>query len=276
MFALLVRVVAPYGAVLSLVALAFTSAEIGEARAVTAEVNAVEPVTVEARTLVTAERTDVANENEARACPDGMAEVTGWYCPKVEQRCERWLDPPGRYENFRCAKYAEPKCLAPKKKMSFCIDKNEYTAPGNSLPENHQSLMDANRICKGQGKRVCRESEWNFACEGEAMSPYPYGSTRDSSACNADKKDLVNDEGKLRDLRSPSGSFERCQSPFGVNDMAGNLEEMVAKDGPGPLELRMKGAYWQPSRNNCRAAQGQHDEYYNGTETGFRCCSDIE
>jgi hypothetical protein len=36
----------------------------------------------------------------------------------------------------------------------------------------------------------------------------------------------------------------------------------------------MKGAYWQPGRNFCRAAQTAHDRYYNGTETGFRCCSD--
>lgn len=276
MLAILARVVAPYGAVLSLVALALTSADLGETRAATAEVNAVEPVTVEARTLVSADRPAAPGDDGESACPEGMAEVTGWYCPKVEQRCERWLDPPGRYENFRCAKYAETKCVAPKKKMSFCIDKNEWTASAESLPANHRSLMDANRVCKSEGKRVCRESEWNFACEGEAMNPYPYGTTRDSSACNADRKDLVDDEGKLRDLRSPSGSFPRCQSAYGVNDMAGNLEEMVAKDGPGPLELRMKGAYWQPSHNNCRAAQGKHDAYYSGTETGFRCCSDIE
>jgi hypothetical protein len=36
----------------------------------------------------------------------------------------------------------------------------------------------------------------------------------------------------------------------------------------------MKGAFWQPSRNFCRAAQTAHDRYYNGTETGFRCCSE--
>jgi hypothetical protein len=57
-------------------------------------------------------------------------------------------------------------------------------------------------------------------------------------------------------------------------DMAGNLEEFVAMDIQGPPTPAMKGAYWQPSRNFCRAAQTAHDRYYNGTETGFRCCSD--
>jgi hypothetical protein len=276
-FAVALRLAAPYGAVLSLVALALTSADLGEAEAVNAEVNASEPVTVEPRALVATSETEPSAPVESGACPGDMVEVSGWYCPKVEQPCLRWLDPPGKYENFRCAEYGPSKCVGAKKKMSFCIDRNEYTAPGESLPANHQSLMGANRVCKAQGKRLCRESEWNFACEGEQMSPYPYGSTRDSSACNADRQDLVDAEGKLRDFRSPSGSFPRCQSPFGVNDMAGNLEEMVQKDGKsGFLELRMKGAYWQPSHNNCRAAQGQHDAYYSGTETGFRCCADIE
>jgi hypothetical protein len=29
------------------------------------------------------------------------------------------------------------------------------------------------------GKRLYREAEWNFACEGEAMLPYPTGLERD-------------------------------------------------------------------------------------------------
>ncbi len=268
---------APYGAVLSLVALALTSAEMGENRAIAnVEASSIEPLPTNESALITMDLAPATASTEESACPDGMVEVEGWYCPKVQERCRRWLDPPGKYENFRCAEYAPTKCLAPKKKLAFCIDRTEYTAPGDSLPANHQSLTDANRICKSEGKRVCRESEWNFACEGEAMLPYTYGVKRDSAACNADRKDIVDAEGKLRDLRSPAGSFARCESPFGVRDMAGNLEEMVAKDGPGPLQLRMKGAYWQPSHNNCRAAQTKHDAYYSGTETGFRCCADLD
>jgi hypothetical protein len=61
-----------------------------------------------------------------------------------------------------------------------------------------------------------------------------------------------------------------------VRNLAGNLEEFVALDGPGRARPAMKGAYWQPSRNFCRAAQTAHDEYYNGIETGFRCCADSD
>jgi sulfatase modifying factor 1 len=209
------------------------------------------------------------------ACPKDMVEVQGDYCPKVQLNCKKYLDPEGRYEKFRCADYGPSTCVSKQRRhLRYCIDRYEYAPPGESLPANHRSFTHAEKICKSIGKRVCLESEWNFACEGEEMRPYPYGFSRDPGACNADREDIVNLSGELRDLRAPSGSHPRCASPFGVFDLSGNLEEFVAIDGRGPARPAMKGAYWQPGRNFCRAAQTAHDRYYNGTETGFRCCSD--
>ena len=34
---------------------------------------------------------------------------------------------------------------------------------------------DARRACKVEGKRLCTSDEWQFACEGPQMWPYPYG-----------------------------------------------------------------------------------------------------
>jgi formylglycine-generating enzyme required for sulfatase activity len=132
----------------------------------------------------------------------------------------------------------------------------------------------AERSCKASGKRVCMETEWNFACEGEEMRPYPYGFKRDPTACNADRTDIFATDGRLKDLRAPGAAYPRCSSPFGIRNLTGNLEEFVTIDGSSPARPAMKGAYWQPSRNFCRAAQTAHDRYYNGTETGFRCCAD--
>ena len=217
-----------------------------------------------------------AEPENGAPCPKGMLLVEGDYCPKVRHRCLGYMDPPGRYEDYRCAQYAEPATCLSRRRVHkrFCIDEYEYTAPGESLPANHQSWTHADRVCRSLGKRVCLESEWNFACEGEEMRPYPYGWTRDSSACNADHTEIVDRAGQLKDLRAPGDAFPRCTSPFGVRNLAGNLEEFVTIDGSGPPRPAMKGAYWQPSRNFCRAAQTAHDRYYNGTETGFRCCAD--
>ena len=46
--------------------------------------------------------------------------------------------------------------------------------------------MTGSKICQAQGKRLCTEREWNFACEGEEMRPYPYGWSREPK-CNQDR-----------------------------------------------------------------------------------------
>ena len=160
--------------------------------------------------------------------------------------------------------------------MRFCIDREEYAHPSETLPASGQSWTDATRICKSLGKRVCLESEWNFACEGEELRPYPYGFVRDAEACNADRVDIFRPDGRLADLREGPNSHPGCTSPFGVHHLTGNLEEWTTMDGSTPERPAMKGAYWQPSRNNCRAAQTAHDRYYKGDETGFRCCKDVD
>jgi sulfatase modifying factor 1 len=212
---------------------------------------------------------------EPSSCGEGMALVEGKYCPDVRLNCKKYLDPEGRYQYFRCAEYGPSTCLSKERRsLRFCIDKHEFTEQGETLPANHRSWRDGDRTCRKLGKRMCMESEYNFACEGENMQPYPYGFTRDATACNADRDDVVSPAGTLRDLRAPSGSYERCTSPFGVADLSGNLEEFVTIDRSTPARPAMKGSYWQPGRNFCRAAQTAHDMYYNGTETGFRCCSE--
>lgn len=208
-------------------------------------------------------------------CPDTMVLVEGDYCPEVAHVCKRWADPPGRYQHFRCLEYEEPaRCVSKERvHLRFCIDRREYTEKGATLPLNHASFSDAKKLCAAGGKRVCLESEWQLACEGEEMRPYPYGFHRDSKACHADVSDLTGKDGRLRDQRARSGAYPRCESPYGVLDLAGNLEEFVARDSNHSLPA-MKGAYWQPGRNHCRAAQTAHDAHYNGVETGFRCCGE--
>ncbi|MCU0655231.1 MAG: SUMF1/EgtB/PvdO family nonheme iron enzyme [Polyangiaceae bacterium] len=211
-------------------------------------------------------------------CPAGMVLVEGEYCPEVEHTCARWMETTGRYKHYRCAEYSGARCLSKQREhRRFCIDRDEYAPPGEGLPVSRASWTDAERTCGALGKRVCLESEWNFACEGEEMRPYPYGWKRDAEACNADRVDIYERDGSLRDLRVGAGDKPRCVSPFGVHNLSGNLEEWTTIDASarvGAPRPAMKGAYWQPSRNHCRAAQTAHDRFYKGTETGFRCCAD--
>lgn len=211
------------------------------------------------------------------ACPSGMVLVEGDYCPDVEQHCLEWMDPPNdRYAHFRCAKYAKPaRCNGKKIHKRFCIDEKERTESGSEMPLNHQSWTESKQTCEADGARLCMTSEWQFACEGEEMRPYPYGWERDKTACNVDVSSGLGRVGKLVDHRAPASAHPRCVSPFGVHDMAGNVDEWATMDGMpvGKREV-MKGSWWLPGRHACRSYQGGHGPWYGGTESGTRCCKD--
>jgi formylglycine-generating enzyme required for sulfatase activity len=213
-------------------------------------------------------------------CPPEMVLVEGDYCPSVDQPCLKWMDPPGPYHDYRCAEYKRPsKCLAPEREHKrFCIDREEYVKPGETLPLWHQSWTSAGNVCTSRGMRLCLESEWQFACEGPDMHPYPYGDgfVRDGTACNVDRSDLGGPEGALKDLRAPTSAYPKCLSPFGVHDMSGNIEEWSTLDhGKAPDRSSMKGAWWLPGKNTCRASTLGHGEVYEGKQVGVRCCKDL-
>lgn len=228
-----------------------------------------------------------APDNELRraagggACPDGMVLVEGEFCPDVEHKCLEWMDPPtSRYASFRCKRYAkDATCRVPRTHKRYCIDRTERVEEGSELPKHFMSWTSSKKLCESAGARLCRESEWIFACEGEEMRPYPYGWERDSAACNVDRTEDIGKVGRLVDHRAPVGSRDRCASPFGVQDMAGNVEEWAQADGPGQGSKMgwkevLKGSWWIPSRHACRQFQVGHNDVYSGAETGTRCCRD--
>ena len=221
--------------------------------------------------------TEPAAAPDAGACPPDMVLADGEYCPVVEQVCLRWMDT-GQYHDFRCAEYKHPaKCTAPREKKRFCIDREEWVKPGDPLPIAEQSWTSAGEICASRAARLCLESEWQFACEGPDMHPYPYGDgfARDAKACNIDRTDLGMPGEGLKDLRAPIAEYPHCLSPFGVHDMSGNVEEWTTLDkGVAPQRSSMKGAWWLPGKNTCRAATTGHGEVYRGKQVGVRCCKD--
>jgi formylglycine-generating enzyme required for sulfatase activity len=208
-----------------------------------------------------------------------MVLVDGSYCKEPVHECRKWLDDP-KLPFARCGEYAEPaRCRGERIDLRFCIDKHEHTEPGERLPLNHQSFVLGAKICKDLGKRLCTESEWNFACEGETMQPYPYGWSR-RPVCNQDRTDLyqmVGGKQTLRDLRRAPEELPECVSPFGVYDMVGNLDEPVRREDRGawhPFRNALKGGWWMAGRNRCRPATTAHDEYYKDIQIGIRCCAD--
>jgi hypothetical protein len=214
-------------------------------------------------------------------CGRGMILVAGEYCPDVDQKCLHWLDAPP-YDNLRCGEFEKPaKCKVPKQARRFCIDREEYAEasptndPGDALPVVHKNWAEAKQICETRGARLCKEAEWELACEGPEMSPYPYGWKRDSTVCNFDRTDLGGMEEKLIDHRAKLSEFPQCKSPFGVHNMVGNVDEWAEREGQvTPNRGALRGGWWLPGRNRCRAATREHKEDYHGKQVGFRCCKD--
>ncbi len=214
------------------------------------------------------------------ACPGDMVLVEGDYCTEVRQTCKEWLDDP-KLPYARCKVYEQKsECVGKRVSMRYCIDRYEYTKPGEDLPLNHQSFVTGSKICKAQGKRLCAEQEWNFACEGEDMLPYPYGWER-KDVCNQDREDLYEIQKGyqvLKDHREKSGERDQCVSPFGVYNMAVNLDEPTLREGAThnyPFRTALKGGWWMAARNRCRPATTAHDDHYEDIQVGVRCCADV-
>jgi formylglycine-generating enzyme required for sulfatase activity len=213
-----------------------------------------------------------------------MVEVEGDFCPFVEQKCLRWLDPETK---MRCAEFAPTsECSVRTTHKHFCIDQYEYpNAPGRK-PQVMVTWTQAKQVCAAENKRLCGESEWTQACEGTERLPYPYGYARNAEACNIDKPhEDVNErlfldprtrdaEAARLDHRDPSGAHEACVSPYGAYDMTGNVDEWVVNESGHPHKSGLKGGYWGPVRDRCRPMTTAHDENFAFYQIGFRCCSD--
>ena len=179
----------------------------------------------------------------------------------------------------------------------FCIDRYEYPNLAGVKPTVMVSWYDALRACETEGKRLCLASEWSFACEGVQRYPYPYGRVRDRKVCNFDRPRpspepnfelfarprQVGAEVARLDMRVESGLLQGCVSPFGVQDMTGNVDEWVlhedhfeqaeTEDRKPPFISGLKGGYWGPIRAACRPITTAHNEIFRFYQVGFRCCA---
>ncbi len=235
-----------------------------------------------------------AREGTRGACAEGMVEIKGSMknASSMDQRqqdiCSKWIS---RKFPERCAAFDRDKWLAasrsfPKRKMHYCIDRFEYPNRRGEFPVILVNWVEAKGICEADHKRLCTESEWTFACEGEEATPYPYGYVREEEACIVDRpwipfnpyalgarsKETIKKELARLWQGEASGSRPRCKSVFGVYDMIGNIDEWTQATTPGRPSI-LKGGYWGPVRTRCRPTTRAHGEMHVFYQQGFRCCT---
>ncbi len=220
----------------------------------------------------------------ALVCPSGTRLVSGVHYETVQRLCTK-------YKNGHCYSFV-PGMLALESietPIHTCMDELEWPNQEGKRPEVMMRFVEAEQKCADVGKRLCTEFEWEFACEGPETWPYPYGHTYDATACNTDKefipyneKKLGDEEKRIRDIEThrvwqgeTSGLRPRCQSPFGVKDLVGNVEEWVSTSrAEWPYRSSLKGGFWAKPWAHCRGTNDSHGPMFRYYEIGFRCCSD--
>jgi sulfatase modifying factor 1 len=214
----------------------------------------------------------------ASACPDGMVLVEGTTCAETHRKClERH---PG---SDACRSFESAACRRGLP-LRFCVDRYEYPNQEGMLPAAVVTFEQARSACTDEGKRLCTEMEWSFACEGPKGFAFSYGDEELSDACNVGRpaprlatdalweaKDVAKVV-EAHDARVPSGDRKGCVGPFGARDLIGNVEEWVKSDDPG-FERALRGGRYTGSPT-CQTVRQIKQPSFRELQTGFRCCRD--
>lgn len=161
--------------------------------------------------------------------------------------------------------------------------------PGSSIagkddhPVVQVSQRDAAAYCAWRDRRLPTEAEWEFAARGTDGRRYTWGNTAPvqsgvlskrranygtDSCCSADDTDGYR-------TTAPVGSFPAGRSPFGIDDMAGNVWEWTTTRFPGQSGWYViKGGGWGNNPYCLRAAYRHGNPPDIGLDmVGFRCAA---
>ena len=168
-------------------------------------------------------------------------------------------------------------------------------------PVVHVTSLEAVKFCHwlsqrdGKTYRLPTEAEWEYAARGTDGRKYPWGNAErrgdlanfaDASTTFAWRDPLIHD-GYAE--TSPLGAFPRGTSPFGIEDMAGNVWEWcldffqplsgTAKRNPRGLvsgAMRIyRGGSWKSRFSNLRATvRSSNAPNYASNDVGFRIMCD--
>jgi hypothetical protein len=246
------------------------------------------------RSNVVASDSVLPNAHEASqssVCREGMQHIKVNFCDNMQRRCaHKAYDAPNRITI--CERFAEEQaCEGERTPLEYCIDEFEYPNQRGSKPLTMVNFYEAAGHCAQAGKRLCYESEWVAACEGQKERPFPYGFARSKDNCNIDNRWLAPNLQRLYsadksvsraelsrlDQSQASGERPGCVSDYAVFDLTGNVDEWTLADRDRKRRSgfsALKGGAWGHVRNACRPVTTSHVPAFRYYFIGFRCCAD--
>lgn len=161
---------------------------------------------------------------------------------------------------------------------------------GADLPVVGVDWQDANGYCQWAGRRLPTEAEWERAARGTDERKFPWGN------------ELPSSEHARFAQKSPSGVYHggvarvgthpKGASPFGIQDMAGNVWEWVAdwfsesfpsaerRNPKGPssgTDKVVRGGGWYDQADRLVITKRMHaNPDQRDNSIGFRCAADVK
>ena len=128
--------------------------------------------------------------------------------------------------------------------------------------------------CKWRDGDLPSHNQWEKAARGRDAPIYPWGDYWEPDYANWGERDVMRTSiaGKLDGYAwtSPPGAFPDGRSPFGLDDMAGNVAEWVL--GDDPLRGHVRGGSWVSNPFELRTtARRELPADALRTDIGFRC-----
>ena len=173
------------------------------------------------------------------AIPEGMvqlepieAHMDAFYLDRFEVTVARYRE----CVNLGACRAPRPRKPIRESDTDCVADLGTWSAPDHDdHPITCIDAADAYAYCLQLGKRLPAPGEWRYAARGTDRRKYPWGDREHTCAEVAVRR--VQKEICKQPRTRPVGTTKLDVSPFGVHDLAGNVNEFVlGKMQPPPLE----------------------------------------